>query len=343
MEIAMDGQKDPYEVGIQNPQLPLAFLHRRWQSFAGFFLVLFLFEHLLTNSQAALFIGDDGKGFIESVNLIHSLPYLQVIEITLLALPFLIHGLWGIKYLLQGSINSVKTQGTTPSLSKYSRNHGYTWQRITSILLLFAIIAHVSYMRFIKKPHEVRTNQGDEYFVKVSDDEGLYTLSDRLKFDIFTHKQIQSKDQSFKRHKTLFRDLSIAKKEMSMFFSQNAERQRQEKQRLKQEKKILKALNGYDIRENQVVLQTSSPGTAILMVVRDTFKSTSLCILYSLFVFIACFHACNGLWTFSISWGITLTEHSMKRCRQCCNVLMGVLIFFGLISIWGTYWINLRN
>ena len=38
----------------------------------------------MTNSMAGLYIGDDGRGFIESVNAIHDTPYLQVVEVLLL-------------------------------------------------------------------------------------------------------------------------------------------------------------------------------------------------------------------------------------------------------------------
>src|ERR1700719_477349 len=82
------------------PLIPQAFIWRRAHSLTGLWLVLFLIEHLIVNSQAALFVGDNGNGFVNAVNSIKDLPYLPVIEIFLLGVPFLIHGLWGIKYLL---------------------------------------------------------------------------------------------------------------------------------------------------------------------------------------------------------------------------------------------------
>ncbi len=77
------------------PPIPREFIWRRAHSLTGIWLVLFLIEHLFTNSQAALYIGDDGLGFVSSVNWLKNLPYLQVIEIFLLGVPFLIHGIWG--------------------------------------------------------------------------------------------------------------------------------------------------------------------------------------------------------------------------------------------------------
>lgn len=62
--------------------IPKAFIWRRLHSLMGLWLVLFLIEHLLTNSQAALWLGDNGRGFVNMVNAIHNLPYLEVIELT---------------------------------------------------------------------------------------------------------------------------------------------------------------------------------------------------------------------------------------------------------------------
>src|SRR4026207_984938 len=112
-----------------NKKLPSAFIWRRLHSLMGLWLVLFLMEHLFVNSQAALLLGENGKGFVRAVNAIHNLPYLQAIEVTLLGVPILIHLIWGIKYLLTSKSNSGKTDGSSPSLSKYARNHAYTWQR----------------------------------------------------------------------------------------------------------------------------------------------------------------------------------------------------------------------
>ena len=51
--------------------LPKEFILSRLHSLTGLLIVIFLFEHLLTNSQAALLIGDDGAGFVRMVNFIH--------------------------------------------------------------------------------------------------------------------------------------------------------------------------------------------------------------------------------------------------------------------------------
>ena len=127
----------------QAPPIPNAFLWRRAHSLTGLWLVIFLIEHLLTNSQAALWIGDNGLGFIQAVNSLKELPHLQAIEIFLLGVPLLVHGLWGVKYLMTSKMNSFASDGSSPSLPQYPRNRAYTWQRITSWILLVGIAAHV--------------------------------------------------------------------------------------------------------------------------------------------------------------------------------------------------------
>ncbi len=112
--------------------LPKDFIYKRLHSITGLFLVLYLIEHLLVNSQAALFIGNDGQGFINSVNSIHDLPYLKVLEISLIAIPLLIHMWWGVIYAYTGTFNSYSSDGATSSLPYYPRNHAYTLQSITS-------------------------------------------------------------------------------------------------------------------------------------------------------------------------------------------------------------------
>jgi succinate dehydrogenase / fumarate reductase cytochrome b subunit len=264
---------------------PREFWIRRIHSLTGLFLVLFLFEHLLTNSQAALFIGDDGAGFIRMVNFLKSLPYLPLIELFLLGFPILFHAWYGMVYLRQAKYNSgtlASTKGAEPALGDFSRNKAFTWQRITAIFLVVAILLHVIWMRFLNDPTVLREWNQTSYQVKVTMDEGLLTVADRLNVNI------------------------------------------------EQQADGLHAI-------------ADNPGTALLFVVRDTFKSPLLCILYSFFVLAASFHAMNGFWTFCISWGITLNEQARVIVRRCTNIGMALLAFLGLAAIWLTYWVNLRN
>ena len=240
------------------------------------------------------------------MNFIHSLPYLQVIELTFIALPLAVHIWWGIERIHMARVNSIPSDGTSPSLP-YSRNIAYTWQRITSVLLIIAIGLHVYYMRFAKEPESVSYGLSSTYFVKVTKDPGIYTLAPRLNLMLYDHAQIDKakpEDEIDQKRITLMKELRPGK--------------------------------------GDLVAMCDSFGTALLMMVRDTFKSIWLCTLYSIFVVIAAFHGCNGLWTFAITWGISLSERGRHIVRIGSNVLMGLLIFLGLVSIWGVYWINLR-
>ena len=166
-------------MNVATTAIPKAFIWRRLHSLMGLWLVLFLIEHLFTNSQAALWVGDNGKGFVDMVNAIHNLPYLEVIEVTLLGVPFLIHMIWGVKYLLTAKSNSGRSDGSTPSL-RLGRNRAYTWQRITSWILLIGVIGHVAKFRFIDYPTKAQTGDQTYYLIQVSKDEGLSTLAGRL-------------------------------------------------------------------------------------------------------------------------------------------------------------------
>ncbi len=264
------------------PPIPKAFEWRRMHSLTGLWLVLFLIVHLLTNSQAALWVGDYAPGFIKSVNDIHNLPYLEAIEILFLAFPFFVHMVWGVKYLLTAQANAHTTDGTTPSLGEYPRNHAYSWQRITSWILLVLITLHVIQMRFMDAP--VFSQDGTEkyYAVRVEEDAGLQPLAAKL------GAQVSS--------------------------------------------------NG-----GQTTVIAKDFGTAELLMVRETFKSPLMVLLYTVLVLSACFHAFNGFWTFLITWGATLSPRSQRLSRKVANVLMFLITFLGLAAVWGTYLIYLRQ
>lgn len=161
-------------------RIPRAFFWRRMHSLTGFWFLLFLIEHLVVNSQAALFIGDDGSGFIRAVGEIKNLPYLPFIELFLLGFPILIHLIWGIEYLRTAKPNSFATDGSSPSLAEYPRNQAYTWQRITSWILLFAVLAHVVHMRFVDYPGTIKEGEHKFYTVRLTDDSGLRSVAHRL-------------------------------------------------------------------------------------------------------------------------------------------------------------------
>lgn len=164
----------------QKGTLPRDFVWRRVHSLMGLFIVLFLIEHLLTNSQAALWIGDEGQGFVRMVNWLHNLPYLQVIECLLIGVPIFIHAIWGIKILMTSKANSFKSDGSKPSLPEYGRNRAYTWQRITSWILLITLAVHIVKFRFIEYPDALTVNGTTSYYLRVTQDPGLESVTKRL-------------------------------------------------------------------------------------------------------------------------------------------------------------------
>lgn len=254
--------------------LPKAFVRRRLHSLTGLFLSLYLIEHLLVNSQSALFLGDYGAGFVRAVNGIHDLPYLKAIEILLLLIPFLYHGALGIIYLFEASPNSFSVSPTLPTLPEYPRNHAYTWQRITAFILVFGIIAHVIHMRFFHYPEEVRHETATSYHLEVSKSPEMVQLAEAWKVP-FAEKG------------------------------------------------------------DKLLLTHSDFGTAELFVVRNAFLSPTLMVLYLLFVLSSVFHGFNGLWTFLITWGFTLSERGQRLSRRFSSFVMVLIAIFGVMAIFG--------
>lgn len=306
-------------------KIPQAFIWRRLHSLTGVWLAFYLIIHLFTNSQAALWFGSDGTGFIHAVNGIHELPYLFLIELSILGVPILIHLLWGIQSLRTSNYNSFGETGNTPYLSEYPRNRAYTWQRITSYVLMIGIIAHVVQMRIIDYPLSTQVGSQHLYTVRITSDEGLYTLAPRLGATIYNQKQIEAIKQKIEEEKNIASQDSTAT------------------QLQKQQKNWLEILEKRPLGANEVIAEANNFGTVELLMVRDTFKMPLMIALYTLLVLTACFHAFNGLWTAMITWGITLTPRSQSLMRKVTNGLMFIVAGCGLSAIWLTYWITLKQ
>jgi len=315
-------------MSIHAPTLPKAFVWRRLHSFTGLWLVGFLIIHLVSNSQAALFFGDDGSGFISAANSIKGLPYLPAIEIGLLAVPFFIHIWWGIQYLLTGKFNSYRTDGTRPSLPEYPRNHAYTWQRITSWILLVLIVAHVIQMRFLEEPIMAQKGSEKDYMVRVNSDPGIYSLSERLGVTLYDAAQIEQQ-----RKLLVTKPPTLEDNQAALIKAQEEVQQRE----------WVAALEERPLRESQLIAVSKNFGTAELLMLRETFKIPIMIVLYTVLVISACFHAFNGLWTFCITWGITLSPSAQNGMRYIATLFMFLIGFLGLAAVWGTYWINLKT
>lgn len=327
-------------------KLPRTFAWRRLHSLFGLWIVLFLIEHLLTNSQAALLITDNGNGFVKMVNAIHDLPYLRAIEIVLLGVPILFHAVLGVKYLFTAKFNSYKTNGSKPSLPQYGRNHAYTWQRITSWILLFLLIFHVARFRFLEYPHEVLQNSGPVYVVRVSMDNGLYAVADRLGIKIYSQEAIEREKDELKNRAA---ESSLVEASKSIAQEKNVSYDIHKgliissAQNYLQKKEFVEELEDFALKTNEVLCVSDSFGKATLLTVRDTFKNPYYVALYTIFVLAACFHGFNGLWTFLLTWGMILSMASQKRMRKFSIGLMALITLLGLAAVWGTYWLNLKG
>lgn len=327
--------------------LPGAFIWRRLHSLMGLWLTIFLIEHLLTNSQAALLLGDNAKGFVEMVNFIHNLPYLQVIEIALLGVPIFIHMVWGVKYLFTAKYNAHKTDGSKPALPEYGRNKAYSWQRITSWILLFALTGHIVKFRFLDYPESLNQGVHTYYFAKVSMDPGLYTVADRLGVSLYDTSSVQRERQRLEQRSSertlLDAAAELKSSEQEPYYNPQKAVILTSAQKYEERIAWVKALEKIHLSPGQVIAEAHDFGTASLMTVRDTFKNPIYVGLYTIFVLAACFHAFNGFWTFLITWGVVLRMSSQKTMVRVAVAMMVVIAFFGLAAIWGTYWLNLKT
>lgn len=313
----------------KNKNFPRAFLWRRLHSLTGLWLVAFLILHLVANSQAALPVGDDAHGFLKAANDIRQLPYLTAIEILLLAIPFGIHMYWGVCYLFTAAPNSFSTDGSKPALPEYPRNQAYTWQRITSWILLVLITLHVIQMRFLEEPISGQRGHQGYHLVRVGADPGLYPLAERLNTALYNREAID--------------------KEIAAYHPQPIDKDAHTPEALllaqkqKQEADWIAALTAQPIDDKQVIAVADTFGGAELLMVRETFKNPYMLILYTVLVVSACFHAFNGLWTFMITWGVTLSPAAQNKMHHFSTFLMVLIAFLGLAAVWGTYWINLKQ
>lgn len=324
--------------------LPKAFIWRRLHSLTGLWFVLFLIEHLITNSQAALLLGDSGKGFIRMVNLIHDLPYLTVIEVCLLGVPILIHGIWGVKYALTSKANSVGGDGSKPHL-KYSRNRAYTWQRITSWILVVLLTLHIVKFRFLDYPSSVNEGSTPAYITKVSMDPGLYTVASRLDVKLYDARALdQMKEQGTgKGEEALVNAAREIRERGDGRYNPQDAIILDSAQNYEEKERLISALTSVKLKKGEVVVAAPTFGTASLLGVRNTFKSPMWVTVYTIFVLSACFHAFNGLWTSMLTWGWVVREVAQTRARKGAVTLMIIIAALGLCAVWGTYFWNLKH
>jgi succinate dehydrogenase / fumarate reductase cytochrome b subunit len=110
-----------------------SYLYRKIHSLLGVLpLGGFFVEHMLTNYAA--YQGGQER-FLEHVHWIHSLPLVLALEIFMIWLPLLYHGVYGL-YVAYQSRNNVNNYG-------YVRNWAFAAQRITGVITFVFVVWHV--------------------------------------------------------------------------------------------------------------------------------------------------------------------------------------------------------
>ena len=314
----------------------------------GLGLVLFLLEHLFTNSQAALYFGNEGSGFITLINGIYNIPGLVAVEVALIGVPLLVHMIWGIKYALTSRPNSFSNDGSRPALPQYRRNRAYTLQRITSWILLVGIILHVAQMRFIESPATAQLGSEKYYMIELSLDSGLYPLAVRQDVQLYDAAAINEQRgfvaQHLAEHPQLLPSIERLKELVRQRgatpnapFSESFLEVVSQAVNIGQLQLWVQALEAHSLDEGEVLAVSTQPGVVWLLKIRDTFKSVWMRILYTIFVIAACFHAFNGLWTALITWGALLSSRAQTQMALVAKGMFVLLSLMGLAAIWATY------
>src|SRR5690606_28823140 len=158
-----------------------------------------------------------------------------------------------------------------PALPEYGRNRAYTWQRITSWILLFAITAHLVQMRFINQPSSAAVDGQHYYMVRLEEDAGLFPISKRLKFGLYNQAAIEAQAK-----------MAPGLQDYGLGIGGGSELI--ERQKLAERQEFVSALQAKPLKEGQIIAATHDFATAMLLVIRDTFKSPLMQVLYTLFV-----------------------------------------------------------
>ena len=321
--------------------IPRAFVWRRLHSLTGLWFLIFLLEHMFTNSQAAIFFGASVPWFVNSVNFLHSIPYLPVVEMVLLGVPMALHAIWGVWYMLKAKSNAVARGGKAPHL-KYERNKAYSMQRITAWIILVGIIFHVAQMRFIMYPVKKHMFNYSESFGRYEVDSNLYKVATGLGVTVYSKAAIEEEERKLssmknamslvdKRKESLPQSDTYSKEKEEIFASIAA---------YQDQEKLVAGLTYFTLAKDQVVIASKKSADLILLNVRQAFQSLTMCILYSVFMLAAVMHGCNGFWTFCITWGLILSKKAQSSWVRFAYGLAFVLVALGSLAIWGSYFFN---
>ncbi len=115
------------------------FFIRRFHSLIALIPIgIFLCTHLLLNSGVLI---SGNESYLKVLNFMKSLPFLLYMEIFIIALPIIFHGIYGIYIVYLAKNNVIKY--------KYYRNFAFYLQRVTALITLFFVIWHVITLRIL--------------------------------------------------------------------------------------------------------------------------------------------------------------------------------------------------
>jgi len=109
-----------------------SYLPRKLHSLLGVIpLGLFIAEHAVTNYSA--FEGGQ-EGFTDAIDLLNSLPLMIWMELFIIWLPILFHGIYGLYIAYQSNLNTGRFS--------YGRNWAFALQRITGVITFVFVAWH---------------------------------------------------------------------------------------------------------------------------------------------------------------------------------------------------------
>jgi len=109
---------------------------RRLHSLMGIAFGGYLLVHLLVNAS----ITQGGTVYQDQVDKIHGLPFLALIEVSAIFVPFLFHAFYGVWIAVNGRPNVVDYP--------YQRNVSYVLQRLSAVVILLFVLFHVLSLKF---------------------------------------------------------------------------------------------------------------------------------------------------------------------------------------------------
>ncbi|WP_027092372.1 succinate dehydrogenase cytochrome b558 subunit [Cohnella thermotolerans] len=128
-------------------------------------LGLFFIEHALTNYSA--FEGGKEK-FLDSVHGLHDLPLIFFLEMFIIWLPILFHGVYGLYLAFTSNLNVGRFN--------YGRNWAFALQRITGVITFIFVIWHVWQTRIQVALGNTTYDELGEHMHSIVTQPGYFTL-----------------------------------------------------------------------------------------------------------------------------------------------------------------------